>query len=66
MEPSVTAKTRQEHIDNINNYIAAREWHRQRVADGTVTDEDTAKLARCRQLAVEARDADATLPPFGE
>jgi hypothetical protein len=62
----MATKTRQEYIDDINNYIAAREWHRERVADGAVTDEDTAKLARCRQLAVEARAADATLPPFGE
>jgi hypothetical protein len=60
------AKTRQEYIDDINNYIAARESHRKRVADGTATDEDAAKVARCRQLAVAARAADATLPPFGE
>ena len=60
------AKTRREYIDDINNYIAAREWYRQRVADGTATDEDAPKVARCRQLAVEARGAGATLPPFGE
>jgi hypothetical protein len=57
------AKTRQEYEDDIKNYVAAREWYRKRVADGTATDEDAAKVARCRQLAVEARAADATLPP---
>jgi hypothetical protein len=60
------AKTRQEYEDDIKNYVAAREWYRQRVADGKATNEDAAKVDRCRQLAVEARAADATLPPFGE
>ena len=62
----MATKTRQEYIDDINNYIAAREWHRKRVADGIATGGDTAKLARCRQLAVEARAAGAALPAFGE
>jgi hypothetical protein len=40
MEPRMSAKTHQEYVDDINNFIAAREWHRQRLADGTATDED--------------------------
>jgi hypothetical protein len=59
-------KTQQEYVDDINNYIAAREWYRKRIRDGTATAEDAAKVDRCRQLAVEARAADAMLPPFGE
>jgi hypothetical protein len=63
MEPRIATKTREEHADDINNYIAAREWHRQHVADGTATDGDSAKLSECRRLAVAAR---VTLPAFGE
>jgi len=66
LEHNMVRKTQQEYVDDINNYIAAREWYRKRIRDGTATAEDAAKADRCRQLAVEARAADAMLPPFGE
>jgi hypothetical protein len=63
----MATKMRQEDLDDIvNNYIAARKWYRKRFAEGTATSEDAAKVDQCRQLAVEARAAYATLPPFGE
>jgi len=57
-------KTEAEHRENIENYIAAREWYHRRVHDGTATDEDARKMDRLRELAVEARAAGVTAPAF--
>jgi hypothetical protein len=51
------AKTQKELQEEIENYIEARRWCRRRIAEGTATDEDAAKVAKCRELAVLARAA---------
>jgi hypothetical protein len=57
-------KTTEEYQSDIENYIAARKWYRQRVREGTATDEDARNVDKCRALAVKARAAGATAPPF--
>lgn len=57
-------KTEEEYRNEILNYIAVREWYRQRVLDHVATDGDLRKLEHCRDLAVKAREAGITKPPF--
>ncbi len=59
-----TTKSLKERQEDIENYIAARQWYRQKVREGTATDGDLAKLERCRDLAVEARRSGVTAPAF--
>jgi hypothetical protein len=42
----------------------ARAWLRQKVADGTATDDDRRKVVALRQLAMAAREAGVTAPAF--